>query len=736
MTIQSTLQFCQVAPAVVPTPSAGYYSFFVSDGTSSTIAGGYYKKDSGGTVTALIPAAYTDEQAEDAVGNILTDSATIDFTYDDTGNTITAVVKAASVTNAMLADVATGTIKGRVTAGTGSIENLTGTQATTLLDVATTTLKGLLSPADKVSLNAIKAGIFNPYDYGTVDATGAVSSNAAFAAAVAAMIAAPRGGVLVIPVGVFLVNTGTIDFSTSSNPMAVLGFDRSLSVLVPNGIGTMIKLSSTADGASIKDMAFFSSGATQTAGQAIDTNGCDDVLIENVLFNNQFIDVNVQGTSIKVSITKTVHTRGVNNGTGSIGIQVTNGAAGDTYIGPDVVMTDNTVATGVRRKACVEIVQSGHYEVTQANLTGSNIGILVDPGAGQIVAFGFHNQVLCDSNVAWGMQITSGTATSTVKNIKSTNSWYCGTSVAGGFGIGLYGVAGGILNGITFTSDRILNNQQHGIDYNFGTDVRFVGCDVKGNSAQTSNTYDGLRVAAAVSNWSVLGGKFGGNDTTATGGQQKYGINVLAGAGDNIKILPDDCLGNLTAPVFIGATGVNVYVGEYIGGLVPQSKTANTAIVSSTAVQSLGTFTLSAEVMRSLQVGDILMLEASGYASQTGVTAVTFTFTMRCGAVGSVTAASVIAQGAGLGPASATVNRPFTITGYARVTAVGASGAMIGTVMWDQGYALAATATPAILTPVTVDTTQARDIALCMAQSVATSVVTGQITVAVLRKMK
>lgn len=48
-------------------------------------------------------ASYTDEQAQDAVGNILVDSATIDFTYDDAGNTITAILKAGSVGLANLA---------------------------------------------------------------------------------------------------------------------------------------------------------------------------------------------------------------------------------------------------------------------------------------------------------------------------------------------------------------------------------------------------------------------------------------------------------------------------------------------------------------------------------------------------------------------------------------------------------------------------------------------------------
>lgn len=49
------------------------------------------------TITNDNPTAYTDEQAQDAVGNILTDTATIDFTYTDGGPTITADVKNSSI---------------------------------------------------------------------------------------------------------------------------------------------------------------------------------------------------------------------------------------------------------------------------------------------------------------------------------------------------------------------------------------------------------------------------------------------------------------------------------------------------------------------------------------------------------------------------------------------------------------------------------------------------------------
>jgi len=58
-------------------------------------------------------------------------------------NVTTAKIAADAVDNTKLANVATATFKGRVTAGTGDPEDLTGTQATTLLDTFTSSLKGL-----------------------------------------------------------------------------------------------------------------------------------------------------------------------------------------------------------------------------------------------------------------------------------------------------------------------------------------------------------------------------------------------------------------------------------------------------------------------------------------------------------------------------------------------------------------------------------------------------------------
>ena len=59
------------------------------------------------------------------------------------------------VTNAKQSTMATASFKWRTTAGTGNVEDLTATQATALLDNSTTSLKGLMSSADKTKLDWI-----------------------------------------------------------------------------------------------------------------------------------------------------------------------------------------------------------------------------------------------------------------------------------------------------------------------------------------------------------------------------------------------------------------------------------------------------------------------------------------------------------------------------------------------------------------------------------------------------
>ena len=120
-------------------------------------------------------------------------SITLSGDISGTGTTaITTAIGANKVTNAMLAQIPTATFHGRVTAATGNVENLTGTQATTLLDVFTSTLKGLAPASGGGTTNFLRAdGTWTtPGGGGSVTSVSVVSANG-FAGTVATASSTP-----------------------------------------------------------------------------------------------------------------------------------------------------------------------------------------------------------------------------------------------------------------------------------------------------------------------------------------------------------------------------------------------------------------------------------------------------------------------------------------------------------------------------------------------------------------
>ena len=134
----------------------------------------FYRK----TALAGVPEVQTLATLKTDLGLTGTNSGdqTITLTGDVAGTgtgSFAATIAAGVVTNAKLANVASATFKGRVTAAAGVPEDLSGTQATTLLDVATGALKGLLSAADKTKLDGIAVGA----NTGTVTTVSVATAN-------------------------------------------------------------------------------------------------------------------------------------------------------------------------------------------------------------------------------------------------------------------------------------------------------------------------------------------------------------------------------------------------------------------------------------------------------------------------------------------------------------------------------------------------------------------------------
>jgi hypothetical protein len=83
--------------------------------------------------TPSVGGSYTDEQAQDAVGSIFTDTASIDLTYNDAGPFISADVKNDGVSNAMLRDSAAVSVIGRSANSAGDPADIAAGSNDTLL---------------------------------------------------------------------------------------------------------------------------------------------------------------------------------------------------------------------------------------------------------------------------------------------------------------------------------------------------------------------------------------------------------------------------------------------------------------------------------------------------------------------------------------------------------------------------------------------------------------------------
>lgn len=189
----------------------------------------------------------------DGTGNIRTTAFTGDVTKTAGGTALT--IATSAVTLAKMADLVASRFVGRVTASTGVPESMTGTQATTLLDVFTSGLKGLAPASGGGTTNFLRAdGTFAaPAGGGTVTNTGnltlnslvlgnAVTDSKVVAGIISDGVSKVTLGVAGVSVGGLLManaTSGTVELRPATGALGTTV------VTVPGATDTMVLLGAT-----------------------------------------------------------------------------------------------------------------------------------------------------------------------------------------------------------------------------------------------------------------------------------------------------------------------------------------------------------------------------------------------------------------------------------------------------------------------------------------------------------
>lgn len=578
------------------------------------------------------------------------------------------------ITNAKMADVTTATFKGRTTAGTGTPEDLTTTQATALLNLGTSSLKGLLSTSQFIKLTGMHRDIVAD---GGADPTGIVDSTAIWQTINDSM---PNGGLIFVPQGNYKI-AGTVNI-TSSN-LRIVGTNRRASIIeASSATGDMFNISG--DAVMFENLRFSTTGsnaALRTANFALNFTSASDssgVRACDILF--QWSAIHSSG-GLQFFDDVNIREYGANAPNGAC---ILVDGLGDRYI--HRLTTDNgSNPTGF---AGVRVTECSSLEISDSNIIHATIGLALEPATGKTVPSIEAVNCFFDSGVK-GMAITPA-GTGSVFRSKFTGCWFGSNSTAG---VEMNGLQ---WDGITFEN------------CDFYQSVNGISCPTGGGKWAVADSRFAQNSTAAINVTASAGHKFliYANDIgpqaafTANG----TGILIAAGTYGSYAYEGNNVSGNTTAGISdLGsvATTDQKRRGGNLGSLL-KGPIASLAAPQAT-VSTTNTAILVARIpANSVQVNDYIRLECHGISSLTG----TVIFNVRVGATGTA-AGGVPADGAAWTAITSAAQLANQRAGFSAMLVVRSIGAS-GTVQCEGvGYAQAAvlpTFVAAVTTPTAVTT--------------------------------
>lgn len=400
--------------------------------------------------------------------------------------------------------------------------------------------------------------VFDVKDYGAV-ADGVIDDAPAVMLAISAAVAA-GGGVVSFPTGNFCLGS---TITISSPNVAIRGEGRMLTkIFKRSDYGDVFLFTGNdATGAylanvEISGLSIWTSVLT-TSGYAVKFNGVSRFKMADVFVDQGYRGFGFFG-ALAGTITETyIHFTNLFGGSSSGRMYALFDDASSSYGHPHCadLFFSNYNYTG---NGSVFAAQFGIYIKTADGIWFSN-GRSACTTGGNIVfdASGAH-----DLGLVWfNNHMTDAGGTGVVFN--GSSSYYNGSiqfsncNFKAGIHAETWGVlvqAGAKFSDVHFSDCVIWQFGRDGVNVS-SADFKnwsFDNCDVHSNSLTTPNSSSGYSITGSAGDYSITGGSSGGR-----GGQQKYGIYVSSGSGNNRIISGVRLTGNATGKILDGATGTN-----------------------------------------------------------------------------------------------------------------------------------------------------------------------------------
>lgn len=323
-------------------------------------------------------------------------------------------------------------------------------------------------------------------DFGAVG-DGDTDDTAAFTNAITSVLTSTDKSTLYIPKGVFKVSSLNIQITDSTKTLRIQGSSRGATKLklttaagsygigIAGPVGAVYPNPTDGIWGILIENITFDGTSSSLNRAALNLDRCHGAVIRNCFFNKCH-----SGIRLKDSFFSVVEDVGIWDLTPATGVGIYIDGQQDQYI--NRVHVDSTSPGGYQYEglAAIQIVKSGLFNIQSMDVAHTRTGLLINPGSGQLVEWGYVGPAYFDQCSSYGIRINPQSGT--IKGLVCAGTWAatCGTGVS---------IAGTpATNGVTLTDMRIYNCINAGVDLIDTSNISISDCRITGNAAKTTGT--------------------------------------------------------------------------------------------------------------------------------------------------------------------------------------------------------------------------------------------------------